>query len=52
MLRYPRCAASRAIKQISVSLGEVKIVDPIRSPFGQVTLKDQREALLASAQFG
>jgi pilus assembly protein CpaE len=52
MLRYPNCAASRAIKQLSVSLGDMKIVDPIRSPFGQVALKDQREALLASAQFG
>ena len=52
LLRYPRCTASRAFKQLSSSLSEMKALEPTRSPFSPVPLKAQREALLASSQFG
>lgn len=52
ILRYPRCTASRAYRQLSTSLSEMKALDPIRSPFSPLPVKAQREALLASSQFG
>jgi len=52
IMKYPRSAASRAIKQLAITLGEMKEVDLVRVPITQSINKAQREALLASAQFG
>ena len=50
MVRYPRSAASQAIRQMAKSLAEVKTVAPVAET--TEVDKDQREALLRSSQLG
>jgi pilus assembly protein CpaE len=52
MVRYPRSPASRAIRQLATTLAEVKVAEQTRVVAGGSVNKAQRDALLASSQFG
>jgi pilus assembly protein CpaE len=52
ILKYPRSPASRAIRQMTKALTEMRAVDPVRIPVGKTIDKAQMEALLVSSQFG
>jgi len=52
VLRYGRSPVSRALKQLSTSLLQVKMADPSGIRGSSVVTVHQREALLASSQLG
>ena len=52
VLRYVRSPVSKALKQISTSLLQMKMVDPSGTLGGSPVNVHQREALLASSQLG
>lgn len=52
ILNYPRSPASRAIREMTKALTEMRAIDPVRIPVGKTLDKAQMEALLVSSQFG
>ncbi len=52
ILKYPRSPASRAIRQMTKALTEMRAIDPVRIPVGKKIDKAEMEALLVSSQFG